>query len=267
MTRLLLGLLLLLLAPSATRAQSVDVALILAVDVSLSMDRDEQRAQRDGYIDAVRHPAVLDAIRRGRRGRIALAYLEWGGPWTQTVIAPWAVIDGPESAEAFARRLREAPISTSRGTSITAALDFAIGYFGRGPEADRRVVDVSGDGPNNMGGLVTEARDRALAAGVEINGLPLMIKETDRLFSIPELDLYYQECVVGGPAAFVIPVLDPARFASAIRQKLILEIAGAAPAALPAPPGPALRRARGPRMDCAIGEQLYERWRRSMDWN
>ena len=266
MTRMLLGLLL-LLAPLSARAQPVDVALILAVDVSLSMDRDEQRAQRDGYIEAVRHPAVLDAIRRGRRGRIALAYLEWGGPWTQTVIAPWAVIDGPEAAEAFAQRLGEAPISTSRGTSITAALDFALDYFDEAPAAARRVVDVSGDGPNNMGGLVTKARDRALAAGVEINGLPLMIKETDRLFSIPELDIYYQECVVGGPAAFVIPVLDPARFASAIRQKLILEIAGPGPGGLPAMTEPVLRHARAPRMDCTIGEQLYERWRRSMDWN
>ena len=269
MRRFAVALVLLLALPvTLARAQEVDVALVLAVDVSLSMDRDEQRAQREGYVAAVRHPAVLDAIRRGRVGRIALAYMEWGGPWTQNVVADWTVIDDADSAEAFAARLADAPTTTSRGTSISAALDRAVALLDRAPAAARRVVDVSGDGPNNMGPLVTEARDRALAAGVEINGLPLMIKETDRLFSIPELDLYYQDCVVGGPAAFVIPVLDKARFASAIRQKLILEIAGRAPPGI-APTERAtgrLRRARAP-MDCTIGEKLYERWRRSMDWN
>ena len=253
------------LAPAAARAQPVDVALLLAVDVSLSMDYEEQRAQREGYVAAVKHPAVLDAVARGRRGRIALAYLEWGGPYAQRLIMPWTVIDGAEAAAGFAEELAVAPVTSSRGTSIAAALDYAIGLFADAPSADRQVVDVSGDGPNNMGPLVTEARDRALAAGLEINGLPLMIKPTDRLFSIPELDIYYQECVVGGPAAFVIPVLDPARFASAIRQKLILEIAGAPPRGI-APEAPPLRRAREP-MDCTIGEKLYERWRRSMDWN
>ncbi len=255
-----------LLLGTRAKAEPVDMALILAVDVSLSMDSDEQRAQRDGYVDAVRHPAVLDAIARGARGRIALAYLEWGGPFTQSMIVDWSVIDGPEAAAAFAEKLAAAPITTSRGTSISAALDFAVEQFARAPETARRVVDVSGDGPNNMGPLVVAARDRALAAGVEINGLPLMIKETDRLFSIPELDIYYEECVVGGPAAFVIPVLDPARFASAIRQKLVLEIAGRAPEGIAPHGAPASERAAG-RIDCTIGEKLYERWRRSMDWN
>ncbi|SEA84727.1 Protein of unknown function [Rubrimonas cliftonensis] len=245
----------------------VDVALVLAVDISLSMDGAEQRAQREGYIAALSDPAVMDAIARGRRGRIAVAYVEWGGPWTQRVVAPWTVIAGPDDAQAVIEELRFADIATSRGTSITAALDFATGLLAEAPPADRRVIDISGDGPNNMGGPVTQARDRALAAGVEVNGLPLMLGPPDPIFSVPDLDIYYQDCVVGGPLALVIPVLGVERFASAIRQKLILEIAapaprppadvGTTPAAAPAAAG----------TDCAIGEKLYERWRRSMDWN
>ena len=264
-----------LLGALETRAQqvdmrAVDVALVLAVDVSLSMDQEEQLAQRDGYAAAVRHPAVLEAIGRGARGRIALAYVEWGGPPTQRIVVPWTVIDGPDAADAFSEALSVAPLATSRGTSISAALDFAADYLDRAPPATRRVIDVSGDGPNNMGPPVTEARDRVIARGVEINGLPLMLKAWDRIFSIPDLDIYYEACVVGGPAPFVIPVLDPARFASAIRQKLVLEIAGAAPAIPPAAYGtggafstltPAVER-----IDCSIGEKLYDRWRRSMDW-
>jgi hypothetical protein len=268
MTRLtvLLAALVALAPASFAAAQDVDVALVLAVDVSLSMDHDEQIAQREGYVAAVRHPAVLDAIARGARGRIALSYVEWGGPGTQRIVAPWAVIDGPEAAERFAETLGVAPIVTSRGTSISAAIDFAADYLEQAPPADRWVIDVSGDGPNNMGPLVTEARDRAVARGIEVNGLPLMLKAWDRIFSIPDLDIYYEVCVVGGPAPFVIPVLDPARFASAIRQKLILEIAGAPPPVSPEAAPPAAIPAEG-RIDCMIGERLYERWRRSMDWN
>ncbi|PKQ03613.1 MAG: hypothetical protein CVT71_03010, partial [Alphaproteobacteria bacterium HGW-Alphaproteobacteria-10] len=199
-----------LAAPQA-RAQEadsgiVDVALVLAVDVSLSMDEEEQQAQRAGYIAALSHPAVLDAIARGRRGRIALLYMEWGGPWSQRVVAPWAVIDGPDGARAFADTIARADLQTSRGTSIAVALDFASGLFLLAPPADRRVIDVSGDGPNNMGGPVEAARDRTLARGVEINGLPLMIREPDPLFSVRDLDIYYEECVIGGPSAFMIPV-------------------------------------------------------------
>jgi hypothetical protein len=252
-------------AARSAPAQEVDVALVLAVDVSLSMDQDEQRAQRDGYVEAVRHPAVLDAISRGARGRIAIAYVEWGGPSTQRIVAPWSVIDGPDAAEAFAEALSAAPLMTSRGTSISGALEFAADYLDAAPPAARRVIDVSGDGPNNMGPRVTEARDRVVARGVEINGLPLMLKAWDRIFSIPDLDIYYEVCVVGGPAPFVIPVLDPARFASAIRQKLVLEIAGATPAIAPSDAADATPARE--RIDCAIGEKLYERWRRSMDWN
>ncbi len=245
----------------AAETEPVDVALVLAVDVSLSMDEGEQRAQRDGYVAALEHPAVLDAIARGRRGRIAVAYVEWGGPASQHVVAPWRVIAGPQDARALADRIALAPLRVSRGTSISAALDHAASLFLTAPPADRRVIDVSGDGPNNLGGGVEAARDRTLARGIEINGLPLMLGPADPIFSIADLDIYYEECVIGGPAAFVIPVLDVASFAAAIRQKLVLEIAGAPPIDREAP-----RRAAG-RIDCFIGEKLYERWRRARDWN
>jgi len=256
---------LLLFAASAARAddRAVDVALVLAVDVSLSMDGAEQRAQRDGYVAALTHPAVLDAVARGRRGRIAVTYMEWGGPWLQRVIAPWTVIEGEADAAALAARLRAARLGAGRGTSIAGAIDAGVALLETAPPATRRVIDVSGDGPNNMGGPVTAARDRAAAAGVEVNGLPLMLGPPDLVFSIAALDVYYQECVIAGPNAFVIPVTDARRFAGAIRQKLVLEIAGRAPGR---PPQPLLRRA-ATRIDCGIGETLYERWRRSMDWN
>lgn len=252
----------------AAEAEAVDVALVLAVDISLSMDESEQRAQRDGYVAALEHPAVLDAIARGRRGRIAVTYLEWGGPSRQRIVAPWTVIAGPDDARAFADIVALSGLQTSRGTSITAALDFARGLLDHAPPADRRVIDVSGDGPNNMGGGVEAARDRALAQGIEINGLPLMLRAPDLLFSIPELDIYYEECVIGGPSAFMIPVLDVRGFAAAIRQKLVLEIAGRAPPGRPDRDAPRdSPRHAAARIDCFIGEKLYERWRRQMDWN
>ena len=233
----------------------VDVALVLAVDVSLSMDRDEQMAQREGYVEAIRHPAFLDAVARGRHGRVALAYVEWGAPWDQRLALDWTMIDGQAAAEAFSRRLAALPYATSRGTSISGAIDFAVDLLGRAPPAERHVIDVSGDGPNNMGGAVTEARARAVLAGVEINGLPLMLKPHDSMFSIPDLDIYYETCVIAGPAAFVLPVTDVRQFVGAIRQKLVLEVSQAVPEGGSAVVGSAA--------DCMIGERLYQRWRRS----
>ncbi|MFN3613280.1 MAG: DUF1194 domain-containing protein [Rubrimonas sp.] len=255
---------------SPTQAGPVDVALVLAVDVSLSMDYREQRAQRDGYIEAMAHPAVIDAIVRGPRGRIAVAYMEWGGPWTQRVVIPWRVVASTEDTAALAADLAAAPISSSRGTSITAAIDAAVALLAQSPPADRMVIDISGDGPNNMGGPVLAARDRAAAAGVEINGLPIMLGEDDLTFSIRDLDLYYEQCVISGPTAFVIPVLDLSGFATAIRQKLVLEIAGLDPIrrALTVPPADdGLVVPAQSAIDCEIGERLYERWRRGGDFN
>ena len=246
-------------AGAQPRDPEVDVAVVLAVDVSLSMDRDEQRAQRDGYVAAIRHPAFLSAVARGRLGKVALAYVEWGAPWDQRTIIDWTVIDGPETAEAFATRLAEARFSTSRGTSISGAIDHAVALLERAPPSLRRVLDISGDGPNNMGEPVLEARARAMAAGVEINGLPLMIKEFDSMFSIPDLDIYYENCVIAGPAAFVLPVTRVEQFTAAIRQKLILEVSQAVPE----------RETMIDRSgtDCLVGERLYQRWRRSFSFD
>lgn len=245
-----------LLADQPARAGSnepVDVALVLAVDISLSMDRDEQLAQRSGYVEALRHPAFHDAVSRGRLGRVAIAYVEWGAPWDQRTTLDWTLIDSAASADAFAARLAGAPFVTSRGTSISGAIDHGLALLRSAPAAERRVIDVSGDGPNNMGGPVTDARARAAASGVEINGLPLMLKTHDPMFSIADLDIYYESCVITGPSAFVLPVRDVNQFASAIRQKLILELAQAAPEGV-------LDRSGA---DCLIGEKLYGRWRRS----
>lgn len=257
---------------SPTAAGPVDVALVLAVDVSLSMDYREQRAQRDGYVQAMTHPAVIDAISRGRHGRIAVAYLEWGGPWTQRIVIPWGVVASADDAAALAAELSAAPIASSRGTSITAAIDAALGLLAQAPPADRLVIDVSGDGPNNMGGPVLGARDRAAAAGVEINGLPIMLGEEDLTFSVRDLDLYYEQCVISGPTAFVIPVVDVSGFATAIRQKLVLEIAGLDPIRRALGGGDAQADPDHPQpaqviVDCQIGERLYERWRRGSDFN
>lgn len=240
--------------PSLAAAERVDVALILAVDISLSMDREEQAAQRQGYIEAFRHPAIHDAIRRGAHGRIAVAYVEWGAPWDQRITLGWTIVDGEAAALAVADRLAAAPMGGSRGTSISGAIDHAITLFQQAPPAERLVVDISGDGPNNMGPPVLEARARAAAAGIEINGLPLMLKEHDSIFSIPDLDVYYETCVITGPAAFVIPVTHIRQFTGAIRQKLILELAQV---------GHAPRAPLHSGADCMIGEKLYSRWRRS----
>lgn len=212
-------------------AAEVDVELILAVDISQSMDEEEQKVQRKGYISALTSPEVLEAIRIGPTGRIAVSYVEWGGSDEQYIVADWSIIDGPETASAFAAKVSEAPLRQVQRTSITSALSFSVAmmeeneYFGL-----RRVIDMSGDGPNNQGGQVTDARDLALTKGITINGLPLMMKGTGNgWYHMPNLDHYYEDCVIGGPGAFTIPVHSKESFASAIRMKLVLEIAGLSP--------------------------------------
>jgi len=239
----------------------VDVAIVLAVDISLSMDPDEQRVQRDGYVQAVTDPAVLGAISRGPLGRVAFAYVEWSGPFTQRLVVPWRIVDSIEAAESFADEMALAPFRSGRGTSISGALIFSADLLDSAPPANRRVIDISGDGPNNTGAPVTLARDRVLATGIEINGLPVMLKDVDTVFSVEDLDLYYEDCVIGGPAAFAIPVTDIAGFTTAIRQKLVLEIAQASPDPRPL----RLRPAQGRAVDCGVGEALYDRWRRNLD--
>ena len=162
-------------ASQASAQTRVDLELVIAVDVSLSMDLDEQQLQRDGYVAAFRDSDLHKAIASGPYGRIAVTYMEWAGPGVQTVIIPWTLIDSPAAARAFAARLASQPITRERLTSISAALQFAQGLLkDTGFSASRQVIDVSGDGPNNQGGPVTSYRDRAVAAGITINGLPIV---------------------------------------------------------------------------------------------
>jgi hypothetical protein len=212
------------------RALPVDLELVLAVDVSGSVDADEARLQRQGYVDAFADSRVVQAVTAGTFGRIAVTYFEWAGDgWQKTVIG-WTLIDGAAAARAFSARLADAPIGTGPWTSISGAIDFAVPLFGGGFEGTRRVIDLSGDGPNNTGRLAPLARDEAVKQRITINGLPIMNDRFDLSRPpMPNLDLYYRNCVIGGPGAFIVVARGFAAFAEAIRRKLVLEIAGTAP--------------------------------------
>ncbi|MCO5090234.1 DUF1194 domain-containing protein [Bosea sp. (in: a-proteobacteria)] len=217
--------------PALLRAQTapeeVDVALVLAVDVSYSMDLDELALQRNGYIEAFRSRQLHDAIGKGAIGKIAVTYFEWAGGSFQYVVRPWKVIDGPAAAVAFAEELGEAPTRRGRRTSISAAIDFGVQLLEQSNVAAmRRVIDVSGDGANNDGRPVTAARDDAGAKGIAINGLPVMLKQAS-YFDIDNLDGYYSDCVITGPGAFVVPIRDKSQFVEATKTKLLREIAEA----------------------------------------
>ncbi len=206
----------------------VDVLLVLAVDVSRSIDEDEARLQREGYRAAVTDPAVLEAIRGGMIGAIGLCYVEWAGAEFQRLVIPWARIATTEAAEGWADRLAEAPRASLSWTSISGALDFSRRMLAEAPfEATRRVIDVSGDGVNNSGMPAEIARDRAVAEGIVINGLPIVNDRPTfgRLPPVP-LDEYYRESVIGGPGAFVVVAEDFTSFGAAVKRKLIREIAG-----------------------------------------
>ncbi|MEO0819048.1 MAG: DUF1194 domain-containing protein [Pseudomonadota bacterium] len=250
----------------------VDVELLLAVDVSRSMTPRELEIQRRGYAEALVSPDVIDVMSGGGTGRVAIAYVEWAGTHSQRVIVDWTLIRGRADAEAFAAKLTAEFNSALRRTSISGILDYAAGAFEEnGFAGARRVVDISGDGPNNQGRPVTAARDALLAGGITINGLPLMTREgMGAQWHLDDLDAYYRDCVIGGPMAFVLPVLDWAHFPTAVRRKLILELAGRMPEPEPVPePEPErdalpLRRASGG-YDCLIGEKI---WQEMMgDWN
>jgi hypothetical protein len=208
----------------------VDVELVLAVDVSYSMDEEELRVQRAGYVSALTSPQVLDAIKMGLLGRIAVTYLEWGGAHEQSILAEWHVINDKKSAIAFAEKVQNAPYQRLHNTSIASALETASNLIETNQyEGLRKVIDVSGDGTNNHGGRVIMARNYAISKGIVVNGLPLMMKATRVSRTRPQLDLYYEACVIGGPGSFAIPVMSTDDFANAIRTKLVLEIAGLTP--------------------------------------
>jgi Protein of unknown function (DUF1194) len=240
-------------------AEEVDVALVLAVDVSLSMDMDELALQREGYIEALTSRPVLDAIRGGMLGKIGVTYFEWAGSAVQYQIADWHIIEDAASARAFVDLLKAAPIRRARRTSITGALDFAFTKLKTAPYRPiRRVIDVSGDGPNNEGGLVSAKRDEILAAGVTINGLPIVYARTvQSSFDIDGLDTYYRDCVIGGPNAFMIAIRAKDQFPQAIRSKILREVAQAGTS--DALPGAPMRT----NSDCQIGERMWQRnWER-----
>ncbi len=254
----------LVLVASPLRAQDlpVDLELVLAVDTSRSIDIYEADLQRRGYVAALQDPEVIAAIRAGVFGRIAVTYLEWSGLGLGNVIVDWAPISDAASASAFARALAGRPLASGRRTSISHAITTAMQMFdNNGFDGTRRVIDISGDGPNNQGLLVTAARDMAVSQGITINGLPI-INDRPSPFgwpNLPELDLYFVNCVIGGPASFIIVAEGFEAFAAAIRSKLILEIAGgpANPTGVRENPGARLLlAAAGP--PCDIGEQ---RWR------
>ena len=219
------------LLPLRAQAQTeVDLALVLAVDISNSMDPEEQELQRSGFVEALRSPQVHEAIQGGALGRIALVYMEWAGLGRHHVVVPWTVIEGAEDAAAFSARLAAAPIRRGPRTSISGAIEVSINLLEQsGVEPIRRVIDISGDGANNQGRLVTQARDDALNRGITINGLPIMLKRPSGYWDVANLDAYYRDCVIGGPGAFMIPIRERAQFAEAIRTKIIREIADLGP--------------------------------------
>ena len=240
-------------APSPAQARAVDLELVLAADISGSMDLEEATLQRQGFVEALRHPDVIEAILSGPLQRIAVTYVEWAGEHYQTTLVDWTEIGDAESAAAFAKDVEAPPVTTALWTSISTLIEFAARSFeDNGFEGERRVIDISGDGPNNRGEYVVDARDRAVAAGIVINGLPIV---NDRpgpygLAPLPNLDLYYEDCVIGGFGSFVVVANGFADFARAIRRKMLLEIAGRAP------PRPLLRPvAERVRPPCDAGER------------
>jgi hypothetical protein len=241
-------------------APTVDVELILAVDVSYSMDMDELAIQREGYAQAIISKEFLQALKSLPNGRISITYFEWAASSDQKIIIPWRVIDGPETADAVANEIMKTPIRRASRTSISGAIYFALPLFDENPyHGLRRVIDISGDGPNNNGAPVIGAREAALEKGITINGLPIMVKEPSySTMDIDNLDWYYEDCVIGGPGSFVVSIKDREKFKEAIRTKLLLEVAGRTPERKIVPVAE-----KEPRVPCLIGEKIWQdRWGR-----
>jgi Protein of unknown function (DUF1194) len=236
--------------------RDVDIELVLAVDISASMNKAEAELQRRGYVEALTNAVFLHAVSDGQLGRIAIAYVEWAGADQQWLTVPWSVIDNEASALSFAGKIRRPREVNQRGTSISAAIDFAAsamldnGYRGR-----RMVIDISGDGPNNMGRPVLVARADAMERGITINGLPV-INTDDSYFD--GIESYYSDCVVGGPSAFLLPAHSMSEFASAIRRKLILEVVGSGEQKRNGDLTERVTNSSG--SDCFIGEKLRARY-------
>ena len=230
---LLCFLLLLPVVPTKAAANDrQDIALALAVDVSISVSAAEKNLQRRGYIEAFRSREVIDAILNGPHGAIAVTYFEWSGAVEPSVVVPWCVIDSEATALEFANQLTRETTRRKDTTSISGAMLFAQEMLNlRRATARKLVLDISGDGPNNHGIAVEEARDRLVADGIIINGLPIMVNANDVFagFDLSELDTYYQDRVIGGHGAFLVSALSWREFPDAVIRKLVLEISGGTP--------------------------------------
>jgi uncharacterized protein DUF1194 len=217
----------------AIAAEQVDLLLVLASDVSRSVDAAKFKLQRDGYVAAISNPRVIEAIKSGPHGRIAICFIEWSGVGAQKVVIDWTVIDGTKAAQDFASQLDEAQRSFADRTSISGGIDFAMAQLEHAPfEAARRTIDVSGDGTNNSGRDVTAARDEALAQGVTINGLVILSEQplswnADHTNPPGGLEAYYRNNVTGGPNSFVLVAENFNTFGQAILNKLVAEVAAA----------------------------------------
>jgi hypothetical protein len=225
----LLSLLLVAALPAqAQDRKEIDLALALAIDISGSIDPEEAQLQRQGYVEAFRDPVIVRAILGGPNGRIAVTYYEWSDSWMQKLLIDWTLLDSEASIAAFAQRLADTPISIARRTSISGAIRYAIPLFGRSPyQSTRKVLDISGDGSNNDGALVTDMRYEALKERIAINGLPIM-NDRPNPFGFPnetDLDQYYLHCVTGGPRSFVEVARSFEDFPRAVRKKLLQEVA------------------------------------------
>lgn len=238
----LLGLVLALSPPVARAADPVDLLLVLAADVSRSVTEPKFKLQREGAAAAITHPEVLRAITAGPNRRIAVCFVEWATAGMTNIVVDWMLIGDGSSARSFGDRLVEAPRSFAGSTSISTAIDFSVIQLERSPyRAERRVIDISGDGNNNSGRSVTDARDDALAKGITINGLVILtpLAESFR----PEhthppggLEKYFQDNVIGGFGAFTVVAEGHESFGRSLTKKLIAEIAGLAPHQLAAAP-------------------------------
>jgi hypothetical protein len=248
--------------PSAAKdgTPTVDVELVLAVDVSYSMDMDELAIQREGYAQAIVSKEFLQALKALPNGKISVTYFEWAASNDQKIIIPWRVIDGPETADAVADEILKTPIRRASRTSISGAIYFAMPLFDENPYRGlRRVIDISGDGPNNNGSPVTGARDIALSKGITINGLPIMVKEPSySTMDIENLDFYYEDCVIGGP----VPSWSRSRIAKNSRKRSAPSCCSRSPAARPSARWFPVAE-KEPRVSCLIGEKIWQdRWGR-----
>jgi len=217
--------------PAARAAEDVDLLLVLSSDVSRSIDAPKFKLQRDGYAAAIVNPRVVQAIRSGTLGKIAVSFVEWSGVGAQKIVIDWTVIRDEATAKDFSAQVIEAPRAFADRTSISGGIDFAMAQLARAPfQASRHTIDVSGDGTNNSGREVTDARDEALAKGVTINGLVILSERpmswnADHTNPAGGLDAYYRNNVIGGPGSFVMVAENFNSFGLAILNKLIAEIA------------------------------------------